>query len=259
MYYNDENSIEMGDCKMIFYFSGTGNSKWVAEQLSLSLGDRTADIARTGVHDHSFVPGERVGIVFPIFAWNVPEIVRDFVRELHPGSAYTFAVCTCGESAGHAITELCDLIPLSSAYSVIMPDNYIIGDYEPETPEQIHQKLLAAIQRVANIARRIADGRRELDVHLGKDAHSRTYEISPLFNRTMRFTDLFYTTSGRCSCCGLCAELCPVRAITLIDGGPLWVRPVCEMCLGCINRCPKQAIEYGDKTQGKPRYIFPAV
>ena len=29
---------------MIFYFSGTGNSKWVAESLAVLLQDKTADI-----------------------------------------------------------------------------------------------------------------------------------------------------------------------------------------------------------------------
>ena len=53
---------------MIFYFSGVGNSAWVARQLASMLNDRVVSIAeeiRTDM-EYTLAPGERVGFVFPV-------------------------------------------------------------------------------------------------------------------------------------------------------------------------------------------------
>ena len=74
---------------MIFYFSGTGNSKWVAESLAGLLHDKTADILDSisngeiiekfsaGIQEEGFL-----GFVFPVYAWGVPEVVADFAKKL---------------------------------------------------------------------------------------------------------------------------------------------------------------------------------
>ena len=54
--------------------------------------------------------------------------------------------------------------------------------------------------------------------------------------------------------CGICAKVCPLNNITMVDGKPVWGND-CIHWSACINRCPKLAIEYGKKTQGKNRYV----
>ena len=60
----------------------------------------------------------------------------------------------------------------------------------------------------------------------------------------------------KCTGCGLCAKLCPTCTITLHDGHPVW-EDNCTHCMACITRCPAEAIEYGKKSLGKPRYRCP--
>lgn len=43
--------------------------------------------------------------------------------------------------------------------------------------------------------------------------------------------------------------------IQLIDGKPVWGKN-CTHCMACICYCPQEAIEYGKKSVGKPRYRF---
>ena len=57
----------------------------------------------------------------------------------------------------------------------------------------------------------------------------------------------------KCNGCGLCATLCPLNNIEIVDGKPEWGKN-CTHCMACINHCPKKAIEYGEKSKGKPRY-----
>lgn len=63
---------------MICYFSGTGNSKWVAEQLAIKTNDNAINLIREPAPFS--ISGEIFGIVFPVYAWGVPEPVVDFVK-----------------------------------------------------------------------------------------------------------------------------------------------------------------------------------
>ena len=63
---------------MIFYFSGTGNSAWVAERMAEALQDRTVAIAEASVQERTYAlrADERLGFVFPVYAWGPPKLVQ---------------------------------------------------------------------------------------------------------------------------------------------------------------------------------------
>lgn len=58
---------------------------------------------------------------------------------------------------------------------------------------------------------------------------------------------------------GLCAKKCPVQAIEMQGGRPVWIKEKCVMCLGCLHRCPKFAIRYGNRTKKHGQYTNPNV
>lgn len=71
---------------MIYYFSGTGNSKWVAENIAKNTGDKVVNIAEyINKKDFSITvtSGEVLGIVFPIYAWSVPTFIIDFIKNIN--------------------------------------------------------------------------------------------------------------------------------------------------------------------------------
>ena len=63
----------------------------------------------------------------------------------------------------------------------------------------------------------------------------------------------FYTTDN-CVGCGACADRCVLNNITIHNGKPVW-GDNCTHCMACICGCPTEAIEYGKKSLGKPRYM----
>ena len=75
---------------MIFYFSGTGNSRWVAESLGKRLEDAVEDIADVKIEkeEYTLPEGEILGFVFPVYAWAPPTIVMDFISLLQLLSMY---------------------------------------------------------------------------------------------------------------------------------------------------------------------------
>jgi NAD-dependent dihydropyrimidine dehydrogenase PreA subunit len=43
------------------------------------------------------------------------------------------------------------------------------------------------------------------------------------------------------------------------DAKPVWVKEKCVMCLGCLHRCPRFAIQYGSRTKNHGQYTNPNV
>ena len=64
-----------------------------------------------------------------------------------------------------------------------------------------------------------------------------------------------FQTDDTCIGCGQCVKHCPKNNIALENGKPIWGNQ-CTHCMACICYCPTEAIEYGKKSIGKPRYYF---
>ena len=237
---------------MIFYFSGTGNSAWAARQLARLTDDTACDI--TQLNELPDLTGARqIGFVFPIYAWGVPEIMADFAKKLPKTRAFTFGVCTCGEDAGQAMKRFSRLYPLSSSYSLRMPNNYIIGS-DTDGEDEIRQTIAAAREELGGMAQEIRRQEKVYRVREGTMAGLKSGLVNFGFNRFARSAKPFFA-GDRCNGCGLCAANCPAHAITLREGKPVWAAQCCQ-CLRCINQCPRQAIQYGKATAGRRRYTI---
>lgn len=237
---------------MIFYFSGTGNSRWAAEQIAALTGDTAQDIIALR-QSPSLQNASQLGLVFPIYAWGLPEPMVSFVRSLPKTEAFCFGVCTCGSEAGHAMRKLAQLYPLQSSYSLVMPNNYIIGA-EADSEAVIQQKLNTAHTEIETMSQEILQRKPVCRVEEGSAAGLKSSLVNFGFNRFARSTKPFHVDSS-CNGCGLCARNCPAATISLRDGRPVWGK-ACYQCLRCLNECPRQAIQYGNSTQGKARYTL---
>lgn len=237
---------------MIFYFSATGNSEWVAKTLAHLTGDQVYDIssktARPDIRDQ-----KQVGFVFPVYAWGVPEPMENFVKSLPKGKAFAFGVCTCGSEAGMAMKHFSKTYPLNSSYSLVMPNNYIVGS-DTDSEQTIHAKLDAARKELQRMAGEISQQKQVYRVEEGSLAGLKSSLVNFGFNRFARTTKSFYVTDA-CNGCGLCAKNCPASTIVLKDGHPTWGTQ-CYQCLRCINECPTQAIQYGKATETRHRYTI---
>ena len=239
---------------MIFYFSGTGNSAWAARQLARLTGDEAYDIISLKEQpniDHA----KQIGFVFPVYAWGAPEVMVDFAKKLPRSQRYTFGVCTCGGDAGLAMKQFSKQYPLSSSYSLLMPNNYIIGS-DTDDESEIRQTIAAAREELEQMAREIRRQERVYRVHEGALAGVKSHFVNMGFNKFARSAKPFLAGEG-CNGCGRCADNCPAAAISLRDGKPVWAQQ-CYQCLRCINECPQQAIEYGKATAGRRRYTIRA-
>lgn len=237
---------------MIFYFSGTGNSAWAARQLARLTGDKAYDITNLNQLP-DLGSAEQIGFVFPVYAWGAPEIMTEFVKKLPKTQSFTFGVCTCGGDAGLTMKQFSKVYPLSSSYSLVMPNNYIIGS-DTDNEGEIRQKITAARTELERMAQEIQQQEPVYRVHEGRLAGVKSHLVSFGFNIFARSAKPFFAEDS-CNGCGLCMKNCPAHVITLRNGKPIWAAQ-CFQCLRCINECPQQAIQYGKSTAERRRYTI---
>ena len=249
---------------MILYFSGTGNSKYVAKRIADALGDALVNLNdRIKASDTSSVEtGERVIIVTPTYAWRIPRVVRDWLRKTElRGAKQVWFVMTCGSEIGDADRynrRLCQekgLVCMGTA-QIVMPENYIAMFNAPQV-EEARQIVARAEPDIDNVIAAVRENR------AFPPSRRRLYDrfmsgpVNPIFYGCFVKARAF-TVSDACTGCGQCARLCPTNNITLQEGKPVWGGD-CTHCMACICRCPTEAIEYGRKSIGKPRYHFEAL
>ena len=249
---------------MILYFSGTGNSKYVAKRITDALGDEIVNLnARIKASDTSSIEtGERLIIVMPTYAWRIPRVVRDWLRKTElRGAKQAWIVMTCGSEIGNADKynrELCTekAISCMGTAQIVMPENYIAMFSAPQADEAreiVAQAEPSIDQAIAAIQSNqpFAPTRNNLYDRFMSGP------VNPIFYKFFVKADAF-TVSDACIGCGQCAKRCPMNNITLKDGKSVWGKN-CTHCMACICYCPVSAIEYGKKSVGQPRYHFEAL
>lgn len=252
---------------MIFYFSGTGNSRWVADQLSKVQNEYLVSIPEMlekKMGNFCLRKNETVGFVFPIYSWAPPEIVLRFIRQIAFKGykpKFLFFVCTCGDDIGLAQKVLLKEFAAKgwechAGFSVIMPNNYVLlPGFDVDGKELEKRKLEDAVAELKRINELIKKEEHVFSCKEGSYPFIKTRIINPLFNRFHMSPKHFYATDA-CIGCKRCEKSCPVGNVIVQEGKPVWGMD-CTSCLACYHVCPRQAVHYGKRTKNKGQYFNP--
>ena len=253
---------------MIFYFSGTGNTRWVAEQIAEALNEELLyipDLIRMERFEFQLKENENIGFCFPTHGWQPPRIMRSFIQQLslkNRTSNYCWALTTCGDNMGEAMTILnkelrSKGLEAETQFSVIMPESYVCLPFMKTDPEdKEHWKIENARHQLHHIISILKDRKRGI-VELEKGATPRLYSyiIGGYFNKKMITDKKFTVDDDVCIRCGKCKKLCPVDNIA--GTPPVWLHNgKCTCCLACYHYCPVHAINYGKITRKREQYYF---
>ncbi len=263
----------------VYYFSGTGNSLALARLVARRLEGDLIPIASVIDRERIEPAADVIGIVFPVYYADTPNIVRWFAEKLeNTEGKYIFAISNYGGGAGDSLVTLDRILrsrrkTLSAGFGVHMPQNAFHKPWE--------MKSLAyrqAPKRIEFIARSVEARRTGL---FYSNVLVQTM-MAPFQGRIRRMTALYlerasdtpapsgltveqlmpvaarsFTVDENCSGCGTCAQVCPVRNTEIVDKKPVW-QSRCENCLACFNWCPTSAIHGALATSGY-RYHHPDV
>jgi len=249
---------------MIFYFSGTGNTRWVAEFLANELNDRVHFIPTEvkGSMHYTLKNGERLGFVFPCYGWGVPVFVEKFIEQMEVTNVnYLYFVTTCGDDTGMTAEIFCEDVAkkgwtCNMGRAVRMPESYVcLPGFDVDSKDKEQRKLMAARERVNQIVDDIIDARGGFDTIPGPLPWAKSHIIRPFFNRFL-IDARHFKINENCIGCGKCVEACPYQNVSLNENHrPQW-GTVCVQCLRCYHQCPTHAVEWGVFTKKKGQYLF---
>jgi len=242
----------------IFYFSGTGNSLWVAKEFAKKIdGCKLTPIK--SLKGRVVPKAEQVGIVFPLYAFGCPRIVINFLKNLDvKNTKYLFSILTRGGSPTIAFTQVARALDrkLNSCFKINMGSNYLpFGDIYDQAKER--KVLLKAQEKLDKIIPMITsiEEKRERECFLLYPILSYIYKS---WSKRSHKSDKRFFVDDKCNSCGICEKICPVNNIELKDKKPLWLHK-CQECLACLHYCPSRAIQVNAKSSGYGRYHHPDV
>ena len=249
---------------MVLYFSGTGNSRYVAQRIAVALADEFLSINdRIKAEDTSSVKtDERLVIVTPTYAWRIPRLGENWLRRTEfLGARQAWFVMTCGGEIGnaakynHALCRKKQLAYMGTA-QIAMPENYIAKFNAPQA-EEARQIIAKAEPDIDRAISAITAGQAFPVPRNNLYDRFMSGPVNPIFYSFFVKAKAFMA-SNACTGCGQCARLCPTNNIAIRNGRPVWGGD-CTHCMACICHCPMEAIEYGKKSVGKPKYHFEAL
>jgi len=250
---------------MILWYSGCGNSRFVADTLAHGLDeDNMVFIPEAARQDMvlEFGQDQILGIIFPVYSWSVPKLVSEFrTAKIKGKPSYIFAACTCGDETGlterHLKKDLAKQnLTLDAFFSFQMPETYInLPGFRLDTPENAKRKISTArisLEETVKLIQQRAKG--NFDKLKGGSSFLKSNILKPLFYGLL-ITDRKFKVSDTCIGCGICAKNCPLKNITIENDRPKW-NGHCTNCMSCYHRCPKNAINFGKGTIGKGQYYY---
>ena len=234
--------------RLVFYFTATGNSLFVARQFS----DSPVSIPQELKKDKLVYEADEIGIVCPDYAGAIPKIVREFVQKASFKAPYMFSVITFGNACVNVAEywdEFCQGqgVKMNYVRPILMVDNYLpVFDMNQQMAIDKHtdENLATILEEVGAHKDFIAPaemGFFNKDMLKGmQDQHF-----------SMTADRLLQLRKVRCVQCMTCEKVCPHKNFRLGANG-LEFSGNCEHCLACVHACPQKALTLKSAWEGRP-------
>lgn len=235
----------------ILYFSGTGNSLYIAQRIQKEIGGDIKFIPNYLGNGSEF---DKIILVTPVYSFGMPKHVYELIPKLDRVVpvivVQNFGGMACG--ADYLLYEYCLKIGvnLQSLFLLQMPENFTTTFTVPTL--YIKSILKNCEKRIDKIIDDIKNERYILPSKKPTKEGMFLKNLSNWFKVGQSFS-----VSEACVKCGKCVDICPVNNIELKEDKIIFSNK-CVACLGCYHRCPEKAILYKNHKK-KDRYINPNI
>lgn len=224
---------------MVFYFTGTGNSLYIAKQIEADPISIPQVIHK---QEQEYSAGS-IGIVAPIYGHEVPSMVKEFLKKAVFHTDYFYMILTYGNRHGGAAElaeKLCEECGITVNYInvIVMVDNWLPSfdmNEQKKIDKHIEEnmaEILGDIKERKNMISKVTESDR--------DAHRQF-----LGNMSRMPADIWQHlihVTDACIGCGICEKVCPSASIRMENGKAIHIPGNCQTCLACVHACPQKAI-----------------
>nr|WP_294493002.1 EFR1 family ferrodoxin [uncultured Mediterraneibacter sp.] len=225
---------------MIFYFTGTGNSLYIAKRLD----SNPLSIPQVIHQPKLEFAADKIGIVSPVYGHEVPAMVKDFLKRARFRTNYFYIILTYGNRHGGAAElakQLCEEYGIAASYInvILMVDNWL------PSFDMAEQKLLDkhVEDQLANILTDINSHRHWIAPVTDQDRAAHQEFLERMSQMPTDVWQHLLRVTEACVGCGVCEKVCPSASIRVVDGRAVHTPGCCQTCLACIHACPHNAIQ----------------
>jgi len=261
----------MDENMLTIYFSGTGNTKYIAERFSLEMGAKCLSIEDEVDFTREIKAHDIITFCYPIYGSRVPRNMRTFTAKHMSdiNGKKIIILVTQAMFSGDGARVFTDMfwdgaVEVIYAEHILMPNNVNNFPLFRKSSEKAVSKYVnKADIRIQRICRDINNGiimkrgfsrwSQFLGNLQGKMWQGNSRELEPGCKSIEERSKNRVKIHEGCNLCNLCVEICPVKNFW-IDQDKVVPKGNCVVCYRCINRCPEKAISVGMDIRPKWQY-----
>ncbi len=225
---------------MVFYFTGTGNSLYIAKQIE----ETPISIPQAMRQEQLDYTADIIGVVAPVYGHEVPPMVKEFLEKGTFHTNYFYMILTYGNRHGGAAElakKLCDACGISVQYInvIMMADNWLPG-FDMDEQKTIDKKVEENMDKIlSDLAKR----KHMISEVTDTDRAAHQQFLERMSQMPADAWQHFLRVTEDCVGCGICERVCPSSSIHIADGKAVHIPGNCQTCLACAHACPQKAIQ----------------
>lgn len=225
---------------MVFYFTATGNSLYVAKRLE----EQPVSIAQA-IHDtEKKYTADKIGIVCPIFGHEVPMLVREFIEQSTFDTPYFYMILTYGNRHGGAVELAGNMLETEGIHPSYINVLWMVDNFLP-TFDMNEQKMIdkKVEEHIAEIKNDLEVCRKYIAPVTDQDRVGHQEFLTKTKAVLEQAAPNLYRITDKCIGCEICARVCPKKCFTVQNQKSTWNSDGCIMCMACVHACPMMAIQ----------------
>lgn len=249
-----------GDFMLMLYFSGTGNSKYIANLFCEKTGAKSYSIEENIDFKKEIEEHDTIVFCYPIYVSSIPRIMKDFVLKNVENLKHKKLIIFCTQLlfSGDGARIFTDLLPKDYGEVIYaehfnMPNNICNTKIlSIKNGEKTKKYTKAAKKKMDRICKDLEKGKikkrgfNKISAIVGKSQSKYWPSVEERNKSSVKVDE-------DCVKCGLCAKLCPMKNLNLTDDG-ISQNGNCILCYRCVNACPKKAITVLINKKPKEQY-----
>ena len=245
---------------VMIYFSGTGNSKYIAELFCKQMNAVCHSIEDKIDFDALINSEEVIGFCYPVYGSRVPRIMREFVKR-HMESLKDkklIIFCTQMYFSGDGARAFTYIFPRGHL-NVIYAEHFLM-------PNNVCNLFVTPLPSEKSIEKYVTKAERKIQVVCDEITKGviKKRGFNPVSRALGLIQGVFYPKFEKagmdkvwigddCTQCNLCVSICPMNNFEN-ENGKITPKHNCTMCYRCINKCPQKAISVYLRGKVKKQY-----
>ena len=248
---------------LTLYFSGTGNTRYIATQFAKKMHHEAYSIEEDLDFVSLITRHETIAFCYPIYTSDVPYIMKRFVnthRHLLQNKNLIL-LSTQLLFSGDGARVFTDLLK-DITYSVIYAEHF-------NMPNNICNLWVFPLAKEKKMNRYLHHAQSKLNrvcTHI-KQGIVKRRGFNPVSRWLGWFTQRSYfpkieakamkdvRIDTDCNLCGTCTRVCPMNNLT-IENNQVTQQGICTLCYRCVNLCPQKAITVLIHSKVKRQYRY---